>query len=86
MGRVRNLDVAPTEQNLAGDVGKFPANVVESASPTLQILELFDVLQCKATVMEIAERPGYPQLSTSVLLRSPTTMGCFDHNEHARIT
>lgn len=84
MGRVRNLNLALTESNVTGDAGEVPASVVKSAGRALQILELFDVLQRKATVTEIAELLGYPQSSTSVLLRSLTVMGYLDHDEYAR--
>ena len=43
---------------------------VQSAGRVLEILEYFDDLQRQSTVMEIADALGYPQFSTSALLRS----------------
>ena len=84
MSRVRNLNAALTEQNVAGAAGEVPASVVKSAGRALQILELFDVLQRNSTVTEIAELLGYPQSSTSVLLRSLTVMGYLDYDVNDR--
>jgi DNA-binding IclR family transcriptional regulator len=48
---------------------------VKSAGRVLEILEFFDDVQRESTVMEIAETLGYPQSSTSALLRSLVDMG-----------
>jgi len=49
--------------------------VVKSAARVLRILAIFDDLQRKMRVGEIAERAGYPQSSTSVLLQSLAKLG-----------
>jgi DNA-binding IclR family transcriptional regulator len=57
---------------------------VKSASRVLEILEYFDDLQRQSTVMEIADALGYPQSSTSALLRSLVSMGYLIYDAHAR--
>jgi DNA-binding IclR family transcriptional regulator len=56
---------------------KAPAEqkTVKSAARVLEIFEYFDDLQRKSTVMEIADALGYPQSSTSALLRSLVGLG-----------
>jgi DNA-binding IclR family transcriptional regulator len=57
---------------------------VKSAGRVLVILEYFDDLQRQSTVMEIADALGYPQSSTSALLRSLVSMGYLVYDPHAR--
>lgn len=54
----------------------------------MQILELFDDIQRPASVMEIADALGYPQSSTSALLRSLVALGYlqYDPNKRSYIT
>lgn len=49
--------------------------VVKSAARVLRILAIFDDVQRRMRVGEIAERTGYPQSSTSVLLQSLAKLG-----------
>lgn len=49
--------------------------VVKSAARVLRILAIFDDVQRKMRVGELAERTGYPQSSTSVLLQSLAKLG-----------
>lgn len=65
---------------------KFPteSKLVKSAGRVLEILEYFDDLQRHSTVMEIADALGYPQSSTSALLRSLVTMGYLNYDAHTR--
>jgi DNA-binding IclR family transcriptional regulator len=65
---------------------KFPTDskLVKSAGRVLEILEYFDDLQRQSTVMEIADALGYPQSSTSALLRSLVTMGYLNYDAHSR--
>lgn len=49
--------------------------VVKSAARVLRIFAIFDDVQRKMRVGEIAERAGYPQSSTSVLLQSLASLG-----------
>lgn len=48
---------------------------VKSAARVMQILELLDDIRRPAAVMEIAAALGYPQSSTSALLRSLVALG-----------
>lgn len=57
---------------------------VKSATRGLAILEYFDDVQCKSTVMEVARALDYPQSSTSALLRSLVTLGYLDFDARAR--
>src|SRR5439155_290487 len=57
---------------------------VKSAGRVLQILELFDELQREARVSEIAERLGFPQSSTSMLLKSLAQLGYLDYDPGSR--
>jgi DNA-binding IclR family transcriptional regulator len=50
----------------------------------LEILELFAVEQTPLTVGTIASKLGYPQSSTSVLLRGLTELGYLEHDRVAR--
>lgn len=59
-------------------------NLVKSAGRVLEILEYFDDLQRQSTVMEIADALGYPQSSTSALLRSLVTMGYLNYDPQSR--
>src|SRR3546814_16050692 len=71
--RERIIAKAPIEQK-----------TVKSAGRVLEILEYFDDLQRQSTVMEIADALGYPQSSTSALLRSLVGMGYLNYDAHAR--
>ena len=57
---------------------------VKSAARALEVLEYFDTVRRAATVMEIARALGYPQSSTSVLLRSLVTLGYLELDASAR--
>lgn len=65
---------------------KFPieSKLVKSAGRVLEILEYFDDLQRQSTVMEVADTLGYPQSSTSALLRSLVTMGYLNYDAQSR--
>ena len=58
--------------------------LVKSAGRVLEILEYFDDLQQPASVMEIANGLGYPQSSTSALLRSLVATGYLNYDAAAR--
>jgi DNA-binding IclR family transcriptional regulator len=57
---------------------------VKSAGRVLEILEYFDDVQQPATVMEVADTLGYPQSSTSALLRSLVALGYLDYDRFKR--
>lgn len=60
------------------------SKLVKSAGRALEILEYFDDLQRHSTVMEIADALGYPQSSTSALLRSLVTLGYLNYDAYSR--
>jgi DNA-binding IclR family transcriptional regulator len=57
---------------------------VGSLHRSLEVLELFAVEQRPLTVGEVAERLGYPQSSTSVLLHGLSDLGYLQHDRHGR--
>ena len=57
---------------------------VKSAGRVLEILEYFDDIQRQSTVMEIADVLGYPQSSTSALLKSLVSMGYLTYDPRQR--
>ena len=57
---------------------------VKSAGRVFEILEYFDDVQRPATVMEISEALGYPQSSTSALLRSLVALCYLNHDRYSR--
>jgi DNA-binding IclR family transcriptional regulator len=67
-------------------VGRQPAlpSLVKSATRVLQIFDFFDEVQREAKVQEIAERLGFPQSSTSVLLKSLVELGFMDYDPASR--
>jgi len=72
------------ELNVVGGTDQAPDQVVKSAGRVMQILELFDVLRREALVSEVCQLLGFPQSSTSVLLRSMVTMGYMSYNRDTR--
>jgi len=58
---------------------------VKSAARVLQILEYFDDVKRPSTVMEVAETLGYPQSSTSALLRSLVALGYLLYDPYTRL-
>ncbi len=63
---------------------EFGDGVVKSAGRVLEILEFFDDIRRSATVVEVSEALGYPQSSTSALLRSLVKLGYLKHDPYAR--
>jgi DNA-binding IclR family transcriptional regulator len=57
---------------------------IKSARRVLEVLEYFAERQRPATVEEIRQTLGYPQSSTSVLLRSLTTLGYLSQETSTR--
>ena len=57
---------------------------VKSAARVLEVFEYFDRIRRAATVTEIARALGYPQSSTSVLLRSLVELGYLEQDEGRR--
>jgi len=79
--RARRIDpVVPTIIDAASKVVP-PA---KSAMRALEVLEYFDDVRRAATVGEVASALGYPQSSTSYLLKTLTFLGYLDFNAAAR--
>jgi DNA-binding IclR family transcriptional regulator len=60
------------------------AAIVKSAARVLQVFELFNDLQRPARAGEIASRLGYPQSSTSVLLKTLVQLGYLEIDDRER--
>ncbi len=61
------------------------AKMIKSARRVLEVLEFFDQAHPTATVMDIARTLGYPQSSTSELLRCLVTLGYLHYDRYSRI-
>ena len=61
------------------------AKMIKSARRVLEVLEYFDQSHPTATVMDIARSLGYPQSSTSELLRCLVSLGYLRYNRYSRI-
>lgn len=57
---------------------------VKSAARVLEVFEYFDRVRRAASVMEVARALGYPQSSTSVLLRSLVALGYLEYDAGRR--
>lgn len=66
------------------DRSKGAGESVKSAQRVLEILEFFDDYRSEATVVQIADSLGYPQSSTSALLKSLVNLGYLHHNPITR--
>jgi DNA-binding IclR family transcriptional regulator len=79
------IDQMDAHENLGSTAWpKLPAKVVKSAGRVLQILEYFDDVQGAANVVEIARALGFPQSSTSILLRSLVSLGYLHYDSSGR--
>lgn len=56
---------------------------VKSARRAMELLEFFAEWRRPATIKEISQSLGYPQSSTSVLLRDLAEAGYYDHDERS---
>lgn len=63
---------------------RVPASVVKSAGRALQILEFFDDTRRPANMTEISRGLGYPESSTSILLRSLAVLGYLSYDRRKR--
>ncbi|MSQ20016.1 MAG: hypothetical protein EXR39_10780 [Betaproteobacteria bacterium] len=59
-------------------------NVVKSAARVLEVFEYFARRRTPATVGEVCNALGYPQSSTSVLLKSMFTLGYLSYDQGSR--
>ncbi|MEJ0045322.1 MAG: helix-turn-helix domain-containing protein [Rhodospirillales bacterium] len=65
-------------------MSSLDAKTIKSAERVLHVLEYFDSKRTKATVMEIARQLGYPQSSTSELLRCLVKLGYLNYDRFRR--
>jgi len=75
----------PDRRRIVGNRPSLPEGVVKSAGRVLQIFEFFDEIRREANVVEICAALGYPQSSTSVLLRSLTILGFLSYDRLSRM-
>lgn len=59
-------------------------NVIKSAARVFEVLEYFSDRQCAASADEVRRALGYPQSSTSVLLRSLASLGYLVYDPYNR--
>jgi DNA-binding IclR family transcriptional regulator len=65
-------------------MSSIDVKTIKSAERVLHVLEYFDSKRTKATVMEIARQLGYPQSSTSELLRCLVKLGYLNYDRYRR--
>jgi len=58
--------------------------VIKSVARTFELLELFDEVRRPLNVVEASKRLGYPQSSTSALLKSMVSLGFLSHEANGR--
>lgn len=58
---------------------------VKSAQRVLELLEYFAEVRRPASIKEICQSLGYPQSSTSVLMKSLVDLGYFDYEQRTRM-
>jgi DNA-binding IclR family transcriptional regulator len=75
----------PEKIHVVGARPALPPGVVKSAGRVLQILEFFDDVRREANVIEMCTVLGYPQSSTSALLRSLVLLGVLHYNRVTRL-
>lgn len=68
----------------ATSYGPPAIGTVKSAGRVLRILEFFDEIQREARVAEVADRLGFPQSSTSILLNCLVELGYMDYLPESR--
>lgn len=76
--------LVPERQRIVARPG-YSDRTVKSAARVVEILEFFDDIKRPATVMEVAETLGYPQSSTSALLRSLVALGYLLYDPYVRV-
>jgi len=84
MARKSKRTTADEQITEATSYGPPAAGSVKSAGRVLRILEFFDEIQRDARVAEVAERLGFPQSSTSILLNCLVKLGYMDYLQEIR--
>jgi DNA-binding IclR family transcriptional regulator len=75
----------PEKIHVVGARPALPTGVVKSAGRVLQILEFFDDVRREVNVIEMCTVLGYPQSSTSALLKSLVLLGVLHYNRVTRL-
>ena len=68
-----------TSARIGGD------QIVKSVARTCQTLVYFDEVQRPLSVVEVSKELGYPQSSTSALLKSLVKLGFLTHDAERRV-
>lgn len=76
--------LAPPPKKAVRDPLRKSETTVKSAARVMQIFEYFDDIQAAASVMDVADALGYPQSSTSALLRSLVQLGYLEYDPVTR--
>ena len=84
MARRSKKATADDQITEATSYGPPAAGSVKSAGCVLRVLEFFDEIQRDARVAEVAERLGFPQSSTSILLNCLVELGYMDYLQERR--
>ncbi|MET4275653.1 DNA-binding IclR family transcriptional regulator [Bradyrhizobium sp. F1.6.2] len=84
MARKSKRATADDQITEATSYGPPAAGSVKSAGRVLRVLEFFDEIQRDARVAEVAERLGFPQSSTSILLNCLVELGYMDYLQESR--
>lgn len=74
----------PEAKVINGSRPDIADNCVKSAARVVQIMEVFDEVRREATVVELCSRLGYPQSSTSALLRTLVKVGFLTYDPYSR--
>lgn len=74
----------PEAKVINGSRPDIADNCVKSAARVVQIMEVFDEIRRETTVVELCSRLGYPQSSTSALLRTLVKVGFLTYDPYSR--
>ena len=78
------LSVAYTYSHVLPSAAEADKSIIKSAQRVLQIFEFFADIRKPSSATEIANNLGFPQSSTSMLLRSLVTLGYLDYHPEVR--
>lgn len=75
---------ANTYSHIMESAGEADKSIIKSAQRVLQIFEFFADVRKPSSATEIANALGFPQSSTSMLLRSLVSLGYLDYHREIR--
>lgn len=78
------LSVANTYSHFLPSAAELDKSIIKSAQRVLQIFEFFADTRKPSSASEISASLGYPQSSTSMLLRSLVSLGYLDYHPEVR--